>query len=107
MTVHQKKHILIIEDSTDLQALMGRLFKSEGYTVSQALNGREALDFLKSTTELPSLILLDIMMPVMDGFEFRNEQRKDSRLASIPVVVMTADSEPQKKLCNLEPVIFL
>lgn len=97
-----KKHILIIEDSKDLQDLLGSLFEEEGFTVSQAFNGQEALDLLKSMPKPPCIILLDIMMPVMDGLEFRREQRKDTLLNSIPVIVLTADSEPQAKAAQME-----
>ena len=83
-------HILIVEDSPDLQDLLVQLFESEGHTVSRANNGREALTLLE-TSPLPDSILLDIMMPVMDGIEFREQQRNDPRLAAIPVVMMTAD----------------
>lgn len=89
------KHILVVEDSPDLQLLLTQLLSGEGYTISKAFNGQEALQFLRNTTDLPCLILLDIMMPVMDGFEFCLERAKDPRLASIPFVVMTADYNAQ------------
>lgn len=91
------KHILIIEDSTDLQDLLFDLFEAEGYSLSQAFNGRQALELLRSMAQLPTVILLDLMMPVMDGLEFRQEQQKDQRLAPIPVVVLTADTNTQTK----------
>jgi CheY-like chemotaxis protein len=99
-----KKHILIVEDAPDLQALLARFFQGEGYTVSRAFNGQEALDWLRTTPHLPSLILLDIMMPVMDGIEFRQQQKQDTRLSAIPVVVMTADSNPLSKALKLDVV---
>lgn len=95
------KHILIVEDAPELQILLTQLFESEGYIAVQAFNGQQALDILRVMPKLPSFILLDIMMPVMDGFSFRKEQMKDPRLASIPVIVMTADSEPQVKAKQL------
>ena len=58
--------------------------------MATASNGQEALDQLRSGTDLPSLILLDLMMPVMDGWEFRREQRKDPAIADVPVVVLSA-----------------
>jgi CheY-like chemotaxis protein len=82
---------LIVEDSPDLQLLLAQLLSGEGYRVSRAFNGQQALEFLQTTQDLPTLILLDIMMPVMDGFEFREAQRLDPRIAAIPFVVMTAD----------------
>jgi CheY-like chemotaxis protein len=71
--------------------LPAQVFVVENYLVSRAVNGQKALDLLHSMKELPSLILLDITMPVMDGIEFRQEQKRDPRLAKIPVIVMTVD----------------
>jgi CheY-like chemotaxis protein len=96
-----RQHILIVEDSEDLQFLLFQLLKSEGFELSKAFNGREALDLLRTMPELPHLILLDLMMPVMSGIEFLREQVKDPRLASIPVVVFTADANPHAKLREL------
>ncbi len=87
------KRILIVEDADDLRAIMGELLEEEGYEVIGAENGREALDRLASTEPLPRLILLDLMMPQMDGYEFRAEQRKHPRLSAIPVLLMTARGE--------------
>ena len=93
----QTKRVLIVEDAVDLRSLLCQLFESEGYTVAQAANGNEALAMLRAATELPQLILLDLMMPVMDGFEFRQAQAADPRLAGIPVIVMTADGDTRAK----------
>lgn len=87
----RERHVLIVEDSPDLQHLIGHIFAIVGYRVSRAFDGKEALNLLRSTIDLPSLILLDLMLPIMDGFEFRQEQMKDPRLALVPVVIMTAD----------------
>lgn len=92
-----KKHILVVEDSQDLQELLARLLGRHGYRLSRAFNGKEALEALGGMSQLPSFILLDLMMPIMDGFEFRERQRQDPRLADIPVVIMTADAEPEAK----------
>lgn len=91
----------------DLQALLSELFKSEGYTLSQAYDGRQALNILHSGKELPSVILLDVMMPVMDGIEFRQLQKKDPLLQKIPVVVMSADSNSQAKAKLLDVSEFI
>src|SRR4051812_42447802 len=101
MATRNNKLILIIEDSADLQSLLGQLFESEGYVLSHAFDGQQALEMLSTMPELPSLILLDIMMPVMDGFEFRENQKKDPRINTIPVIMMTADSDPQAKAARL------
>ena len=101
------KHILIIEDSPELQLLTARLFSSEGYKLSQAYNGQEALNLLHSMDKLPSLILLDIMMPVMDGIEFLEEVKKDASLAAIPVVVMSADANSRANVARVRSVPFI
>jgi CheY-like chemotaxis protein len=92
-----KKHILIVEDSPDVQELLRKLLTGVGYEVRCCFNGRDALSSLRSTSHLPNVILLDLMMPDMDGYEFRQEQEKDSRIAEVPIVVMTAGGEVQFK----------
>jgi CheY-like chemotaxis protein len=79
---------LVVEDNLTDREMMRRLLASEGWEVMVASNGREALDRLKS--ENPNLILLDLMMPEMDGFEFLAEFRKTPKFASTPVIVVTA-----------------
>lgn len=95
------KRILVIEDAADIQFLLKQLFELEGYDVLGALNGQEALDLLHSSSELPNLILLDLMMPVMDGYQFRRKQEVDPRLAHIPVVVITADGDAPAKMMKV------
>lgn len=102
-----KKLIMIIEDSSDIQELVKMLYESEGYSVAAAPEGRKALELLRELDALPSFILLDLMMPVMDGYEFRREQLNDSDLAAIPVVVMTADANAEAKAKSLNAADFL
>lgn len=68
---------------------MAQLLSLEGYRAATAANGREALDYLRRS-HVPDLILLDLMMPVMDGWEFRREQERDPTLAGVPVVILSA-----------------
>ncbi|MGZ3773317.1 MAG: response regulator [Pseudobdellovibrionaceae bacterium] len=89
------KRVLIVDDSSDIVALIKLFFETKGYIVSTASNGQEALDLLHSSAELPAFILLDIMMPVMDGIAFKTEQECDPRLSGIPVVMMTAFNDTQ------------
>jgi len=95
------KRLLIVEDAEDICSTMMDLLETEGYEVKGVANGLEALRHLESTGALPDLILLDLMMPEMDGFTFRAEQRKRPRLANIPVLVMTAAADPQAKAKEL------
>ncbi len=83
--------VMIVEDSMDIQLILKHLFMSEGHEVECANNGQEALSLLNSLDVLPNFILLDLMMPVMNGFEFRDEQIRNPRLANIPVFIMSAD----------------
>jgi len=87
------KLILIVDDSKDNQDLLKLVLISKGYSVHCASNGQEALVMLFELSILPDLILLDAKMPVMDGYEFRVQQKKLARIRDIPVVVMTGDSD--------------
>jgi CheY-like chemotaxis protein len=87
MTNHTS--IAVVDDDTDLRETLGELLYEEGYEARLFENGRKALDFLRNGGR-PTLILLDLMMPEMNGWQFREEQLKDAELRDIPVVVMTA-----------------
>ncbi|BBI32634.1 response regulator [Cohnella abietis] len=80
--------VLVIEDDAATSELMARLLQKEGYEVTQAQSGRIALDFMTRVT--PKMILLDLMMPEMDGFQFVAEVRKQEAWSDIPIVVVTA-----------------
>ena len=80
--------ILVVEDHADLRELLAVLLEGEGFTVQTATNGVEALKSLDRAR--PSLILLDLMMPVMTGDEFRERQLADPRYRDVPVFCMTA-----------------
>ena len=81
--------ILIVEDDEDLREMMAQLLALEGFKAETAANGREALAYL-ALGDRPDVILLDLMMPVMDGWEFRRQQVTDPALAAVPVVVLSA-----------------
>ncbi len=87
------KRVLIVEDDADIRASVSELLETEGYEVVGAVNGREALAQLRASAELPGVILLDLMMPDMDGYQFREQQLADDRLKDIPVVLMSAGGE--------------
>jgi CheY-like chemotaxis protein len=84
------KKILIVEDDVYIHGVLRELLEAEGHSVVSAFNGQQALDVLANLESNPSLILLDLMMPVKDGFEFRKEQIADPKIAKVPVVVMSA-----------------
>jgi CheY-like chemotaxis protein len=95
--VQAQSQILLVEDDPYIAESLAELLLGEGYAVVSAQNGKEALDYLRSSQSLPRLILLDLMMPVMDGYRFREAQKQDARLADIPVVAMSADRGAQLK----------
>jgi CheY-like chemotaxis protein len=84
-----QKNILLVEDNADSREMLALILQGEGYNVWEAGNGQEALEMLERLPR-PCIILLDLMMPVMDGWEFRLRQQQDPRLSSIPVVVVSA-----------------
>lgn len=86
-----ERMVLVVEDDFDVRDAVHFLLEDLGMRVLTAGDGQEALDLLRKSPELPSLILLDLMMPNMNGYQFRDEQTNDPRLAAIPVVVFSAD----------------
>jgi two-component system, chemotaxis family, chemotaxis protein CheY len=82
--------VLIVEDDADLREMMAQLLTLEGFQAFSVPNGRAALEYMHHTPDMPDVILLDLMMPVMDGWEFRRHQQQDPKLAPIPVVVLSA-----------------
>ena len=93
--------VLLVEDDFDLRDALVPILEYEGHHVVSAANGKEALDRLQTMPAAPSLILLDLMMPVMSGEEFRAEQLRDPRLASIPVVVVSARAQAAEKAARM------
>ena len=86
------KSVLIVEDNTDQRELLSELLALNGYRVSCAENGKDALEKLRKIPIPPALILLDLMMPIMDGWAFMRRFRR--RKAKIPVLVMTGEDSP-------------
>jgi CheY-like chemotaxis protein len=81
--------VLIVEDDADLREMMAQLLSLEGFRTEAAANGRDALRYL-ARGDRPDVILLDLMMPVMDGWEFRRRQVQDPSISGVPVVVLSA-----------------
>lgn len=92
--------ILVVDDDNELRETVRDLLADEGYTTAGAANGEEALAYLR-TEARPSLILLDLSMPVMDGIAFRQAQRADATLSSIPVVIFSAAAQVAEKVRDL------
>jgi CheY-like chemotaxis protein len=100
-----KDHVLVVEDDRDLRDSLGDALRLEGYDVVCVEHGEAALRHLNAGAR-PFVILLDLMMPVMDGWTFRQEMLKDSRLAKIPVVVMTAATASRASAVTADSVLF-
>ncbi|MEW6270756.1 MAG: response regulator [Thermodesulfobacteriota bacterium] len=81
--------ILLVEDEEAVREVIAAVLDTEGYRVRTASNGREALDVLRGGLR-PCMIILDLMMPVMDGWQFRAEQLRDPELLKIPTIVYSA-----------------
>jgi CheY-like chemotaxis protein len=102
--------VLIVEDEPDVRRMLELLLKHEGYEVTTAANGAEALAAMRQ--EMPCLVLLDIMMPVMDGWQFRRHQLANADIANVPVLCLTAVFDPNvvarelKIRCLPKPVGF-
>jgi len=94
------RSILVVEDDNDIREALSQVLQDEGYQVGEAANGQEALDRLHNGCH-PDLIVLDLMMPVMDGWQFRREQQRDPELAGIPVVVVSADGSVRQKAASI------
>lgn len=90
------KSVLIVDDDQDIRDAFTLALKFMGYSVFAAENGQAALQLL-AEREPPCVILLDMMMPVMNGEEFRKRQLADPALSKIPVVVVTADRDARAK----------
>lgn len=98
MTAKMAK-VLVVEDDADLRESICTVLKDAGYAFWAAENGEIAL--ARAREERPCLILLDLMMPIMNGWEFRSEQLRDPQISAIPVVIMTADGRAAEKARNL------
>jgi CheY-like chemotaxis protein len=83
--------VLVVEDEADIRNMLAQILEWEGYEVTTAANGCDALEKLQK--KAPSLILLDLTMPIMNGWQFRAVQSRDPGLASIPVVVLSGGAE--------------
>jgi len=91
--------VLVVDDDSESRALLRHSLEKEGWRVDEAINGKHAIESIQNRT--PSLILLDLMMPEMDGFEFVDEIRSQQGLVDIPIIVLTAmdiDGEIRNKL---------
>ena len=85
--------VLVVDDDRDIREALTQALAEGGYTAVAVANGQEALRWLRTATPAPSLILLDLAMPVMDGWQFHSAQQRDPGLAAIPVLLVSANAE--------------
>ncbi|PYQ78988.1 MAG: response regulator [Acidobacteria bacterium] len=97
--------VLIVEDDADLREMMAQLLSLEGFQAAAVANGSEALQYLHNGHIKPDVILLDLMMPVMDGWEFRRKQQADPAFADVPVIVLSALD--QSRAADVQAEAFL
>ena len=97
-------YILVVDDDRDIRDSLVELLTEQGFPAIGAGNGVEALEILRTSRSPPSLILLDLMMPVMDGREFRERQLENPAWTAIPVIVISAynDVEQQARALALD-----
>src|SRR5215203_5707959 len=95
-----KPTILIVEDEPSGRKVVESVLINQGYNLEFAANGREAIK--KATALKPDLILLDIMLPEMDGFEVCEHLRKDKQLAEVPIVMLTALDDRNTRIASLD-----
>jgi CheY-like chemotaxis protein len=99
--------VLIVEDDVDTRSALAEVLEDGNYRLLTAENGKIALDELRAAPQPPCVILLDVMMPVMDGREFRVEQEKDPALSNIPVVVLSAHADAVTSAAQMRAAGFL
>lgn len=107
MTLQKPSEILVVDDDARIRQLIGIMLEAEGYKLSQAANGREAME--RVAQQPPDLILLDIMMPDMDGFEVASRIKQNPATQSIPIIMITAleDGDSRLRALNLGAEEFL
>lgn len=101
------KRILVVEDDEEMSDTLCEALTDHGYEPIPAANGQEALDRLRSWREPPSVILLDLAMPILDGRAFRDAQLAAPELRDIPVIVLTAQPDAALLCAEMEVNAFL
>jgi CheY-like chemotaxis protein len=99
--------VLIVDDDRAIREMLTETLDDAGYRVLSAENGRQALALLAEAPTLPAVILLDLMMPVMNGWEFLAQQQADARIAAIPVIVLSARPNLQHEAYTISVEEFL
>lgn len=98
--------VLVVDDDPATRNMLALLMQSEGYVTSTAHNGADALEYLRESGQRPCVILLDLNMPIMTGWEFRLEQKRDPELASIPIAIISADRSLQQQPFSIDAIAY-
>lgn len=98
-------HILVVEDDQDIREDLAFLLRRQGFEVTTAANGLDALEQVR--TDKPCVILLDLMMPVMDGWQFRTRQLAEPSIAAVPVIVISGVADRTRHPCELNAAAML
>jgi CheY-like chemotaxis protein len=96
--------VLLVDDNEEIRWAVTEILEDEGYTVATAGNGQEALELLRRIPP-PRLILLDLMMPVMDGWQFLAQRRANQALSKIPVVILSAFAHSADRVAGVSAII--
>lgn len=94
--------VLLLEDNPDMLAMLSQVLEWGGYDVVKGYGGRQGVEILETTAQLPDIILSDLSMPDMDGFEFLANVRANPTWAGIPLVIMSAHSSSNEQRNALE-----
>lgn len=89
-------YVLVVDDDPAIRGLVAEALRSEGYTVDLAAHGREALDAMRARK--PATVILDLMMPIMDGFSFMDACQREALCPDVPIVVISAARDALKNL---------
>lgn len=100
----QRCLVAIIEDDSEFRSMLRELLEEEQYRVVAVANGAEALETLRGDT-VPDVILLDVSMPIMDGFDFLRFRNEDPRLAAVPVVLVTNAKPHERPTIGVNDVV--
>ncbi len=103
LLLRKRKKIMIIDDDIDFRLFVSELLVDEGYSVTTAKDGEIGLNHLVHSNDRPDLILVDLMMPIKSGMEFRREQLKLDGVSNIPVMFLTGHGYVEGETCLLKP----
>jgi CheY-like chemotaxis protein len=100
--IRDEKIVLVVDDDSSARQGLCKLLDARGYSVSQAENGKTALELLKKMPHFPCLVVLDLAMPVMDGAGFLNVRAHDPILRDIPVVIVSGSMRSEKSFDGID-----